>query len=132
VLVQDLVDGRDDDLGGAVDGPGHRAGGIAELAGDLRRGQPGEYLRVVLGAGQDSSLTKTIAGLPPTVSGEPAPLTFCSGVITWPGLTWVSTAAGTVVTCRATAATDGVACSLDDRAVARGDIAEPGRTSSPG
>src|ERR1700739_4695802 len=51
--------------------------------------------------GQDSSLTKTIAGLPPTVSGEPAPLTFCSGGITWAGLTWSSKAAGTVVTCRA-------------------------------
>ena len=29
--------------------------------------------------GQDSSLTKTVVGLPSTVSGQPAPLTFCSG-----------------------------------------------------
>ncbi len=53
--------------------------------------------------GQDSSLTKTMAGLPPMVSGGPDVLTVCSGVISWPGLTLVSTAAGTVVTCRTTA-----------------------------
>src|SRR5690348_7390577 len=53
--------------------------------------------------GQDSSLTKTMAGLPPMVSGGPDVLIVCSGVISWPGLTLVSTAAGTVVTCRTTA-----------------------------
>ena len=52
--------------------------------------------------GQDSSLTKTMAGLPPMVSGGPDVLTVCSGVIAWPGLTLVSTAAGTAVTCLAT------------------------------
>src|SRR5579862_1293702 len=53
--------------------------------------------------GQDSSLTNTIVGLPPTVSGGPAVLTFCSGVITWLVPAWVSRAAGTVVTCWTTA-----------------------------
>src|ERR1700733_15030300 len=53
--------------------------------------------------GQDSSLTKTIAGLPPMVSGGPAALTICSGVAAWPGLIRVSTSAGTVVTCLTTA-----------------------------
>src|ERR1700685_2108075 len=53
--------------------------------------------------GQDSSLTKTIAGLPPMISGDPAALTFCSGAAPWPGLTWLSTAGGTVLTCLATA-----------------------------
>ena len=53
--------------------------------------------------GQDSSLTKTMAGLPPMVSGGPDVLTVCSGMISWPGLTLVSTAAGTVMTCRTTA-----------------------------
>ena len=52
--------------------------------------------------GQDSSLTKTIAGLPSTVSGGPGVLTVCSGVAAWPGLILVSTAAGTVVTCLTT------------------------------
>jgi hypothetical protein len=52
--------------------------------------------------GQDSSLTKTIAGLPPIFSGGPDVLTAWSGVISWPGLTLVSTAAGTVVTSRTT------------------------------
>src|SRR5580693_3991037 len=41
-----------------------------------------------------------MAGLPPMVSGGPDVLTVCSGVIAWPGLTLVSTAAGTAVTCR--------------------------------
>jgi hypothetical protein len=36
---------------------------------------------------QDSSLTKTMAGLPLMVSGGPDVFTVCSGVITWPGLT---------------------------------------------
>ena len=49
--------------------------------------------------GQDSSLTKTMAGLPPMVSSGPDVLTVCSGVTAWPGLTLASTAAGTVVTC---------------------------------
>ena len=48
--------------------------------------------------GQDSSLTKTIAGLPSTVSGGPAVLTCCSGVITRPGPASLSSAAGTFVT----------------------------------
>src|ERR1700691_2104725 len=52
--------------------------------------------------GQDSSLTKTIAGLPPILSGGPDVLTAWSGVISWPGPALVSTAAGTVVTCRTT------------------------------
>src|SRR5258706_10689717 len=52
--------------------------------------------------GQDSSLTKTIAGLPPMVSGGPAACTVCKGVAAWPGFTRVSTAAGTVVTCLTT------------------------------
>src|SRR5713101_8158494 len=54
--------------------------------------------------GHDSSLTKTIADLPPRVSGGPDVLTACSGVIAWPGLILAITAAGTVVTCRTTAA----------------------------
>src|SRR5580693_1096587 len=48
--------------------------------------------------GQDSSLTKTIAGLPLMVSGGPAVLTASSGVTAWPTLACASTAAGTVVT----------------------------------
>src|ERR1700691_2068405 len=48
--------------------------------------------------GHDSSLTKTIAGLPPMVSGGPAVLTVSSGVTAWPALARASTAAGTVVT----------------------------------
>jgi hypothetical protein len=54
--------------------------------------------------GQDSSLTKTIAGLPPTVSGGPAVWVFRSGVITRAVLARVSMACGTVVTCWTTAA----------------------------
>src|SRR6202451_4890879 len=53
--------------------------------------------------GQASSLTKTIAGLPPMISRDPAALTFCSGAATWPGLTWLSTAGGTVLTWLGTA-----------------------------
>src|SRR5580693_9425524 len=52
--------------------------------------------------GQDSSLTKTIAGLPPMASGGPAALTACSGVAAWPGLTPVSTVSGTVLSCLTT------------------------------
>src|SRR5712691_4093388 len=48
--------------------------------------------------GQDSSPTKTIAGLPPMVSGGPGLGTACSGVTAWPGLTFVRTVSGTVVT----------------------------------
>ena len=57
--------------------------------------------------GQDSSLTKTMAGLAPMVSGGPDVLTICSGVTAWPGLTLASTAAGTVVTCLTTTADAG-------------------------
>src|SRR5580692_7535676 len=53
--------------------------------------------------GHDSSLTKTIAGLPPMVSSGPGACTVCKGVAAWPGLTRVSTAAGTAVTCLTTA-----------------------------
>jgi hypothetical protein len=53
--------------------------------------------------GQDSSLTKTMAGLPPMVNSGSDVLTVCSGVTTWPGLTLASTAPGTVVTCLTTA-----------------------------
>jgi hypothetical protein len=65
--------------------------------------------------GQDSSLTKTIAGLPPMVSGGPAAFTVCSGVAARPGLTRVSTPAGTVVTCLTTAeeASDSLAVAAD-------------------
>ncbi|HEY6314633.1 MAG TPA: hypothetical protein VIY52_28070 [Streptosporangiaceae bacterium] len=49
--VQHLVDGRDDDLGCAIHGLRHRARWIAELAGDLRGRQAGQYLGVVLRAG---------------------------------------------------------------------------------
>src|ERR1700727_663389 len=65
--------------------------------------------------GQDSSLTKTIAGLPPMVSGGPAALTVCSGVAAWPGLTRVSATGGTVVTCLTTAvdASDSLAVAAD-------------------
>jgi FAD binding domain len=51
--VQNLVDGRDDHLGGAVDGLRDRAGRIAERGGDLRRGQASQHLGVILRAGQD-------------------------------------------------------------------------------
>ena len=51
--MQDLVDGRDDHLGRSVDRLRHRAGWVAELAGDLRRGQAGQHLGVVLRPGQD-------------------------------------------------------------------------------
>src|SRR5690349_16033325 len=54
--------------------------------------------------GQDSSLTNTMAGLPFTVSGGPEEATWCSGVATRPGLTWLSTPSGTAATGRATAA----------------------------
>src|SRR5437870_13818684 len=54
--------------------------------------------------GQDSSLTNTMAGLPPAVSGGPPAGTCRSGVATRPGLAWASIPAGTVVTCRVTAA----------------------------
>src|ERR1700722_19063202 len=50
--------------------------------------------------GQDSSLTKTTAGLPFMVSSGAGRLTFSSGVTAWPGLTWASVTDGTVVTCR--------------------------------
>src|ERR1700729_2084659 len=50
--------------------------------------------------GQDSSLTKTIANLPPMISGGPAALTACSGAAVRPGVNWLSTAAGTAVTGR--------------------------------
>src|SRR5690242_6844749 len=54
--------------------------------------------------GQDSSLTNTMAGLPFTASGGPEEATWCSGVATRPGLTWLSTPSGTAATGRATAA----------------------------
>jgi hypothetical protein len=54
--LQDLVDGRDDHFGHSVDGLGHRAGCVAELAGDLRCRQASQYLGVVLGAGQDVAI----------------------------------------------------------------------------
>ena len=41
LVVQDLVDSRDDHLGRAVNGLRHRAGRVAQLGGDLRRGQAG-------------------------------------------------------------------------------------------
>ena len=52
-LVQDLIDGRDNDPGRPVDGLCYRARRVAELAGDLGRRQAGQDLRVVLRAGQD-------------------------------------------------------------------------------
>ena len=48
--------------------------------------------------GQDSSLTKTIAVLPPMSSGRPGLGTASSGVAAWPALTRASRPAGTVVT----------------------------------
>src|SRR5580700_58867 len=54
--------------------------------------------------GQDSSLTKTMAGLPPAVSGAPAATT------DGPALARARTPAGTVVAARVTAA--GAAASL--------------------
>src|SRR5260370_15233699 len=57
--------------------------------------------------GQDSSLTNTIAGLPPIVSAGPGVFTGCGAVAARPAPTRVSTAAGTVVTCEATAAVAG-------------------------
>src|SRR5580693_6065015 len=53
--------------------------------------------------GHDSSLTKTIAGLPPMVSSGPGACTVCKGVAASPWFTRVSTAAGTAVTCLTTA-----------------------------
>jgi hypothetical protein len=53
LVVQDLVDGRDDHFGGSVDCLRDRARGVAELAGDLGCGQASEHLRVVLRPGQD-------------------------------------------------------------------------------
>src|SRR5580692_128600 len=52
--------------------------------------------------GQDSSLTKTIAGLPLMVRGGLGAATFCSGVAAWPELTRVRTLSGTAVACRTT------------------------------
>ena len=54
--------------------------------------------------GQDSSLTKTIAGLPSRVSSGPGLLTFSSNVVAWPWFTCANVAAGTVVTWRTRAA----------------------------
>jgi hypothetical protein len=53
VAVQHLVDGGDYHLGRPVDGLCHRAGRIAELAGDLPRRQACQDLRAVLRPGQD-------------------------------------------------------------------------------
>jgi hypothetical protein len=53
LVVQNVVDGGDDQVGGPVDGFGHGAGWVAELAGDLGLGQAGQDLRVVLRPGQD-------------------------------------------------------------------------------
>jgi hypothetical protein len=53
--------------------------------------------------GQDSSLTKTIAGLPSAVTSGHGAGTVCSGVASWPALTRDGTAIGTVVACRTTA-----------------------------
>ena len=47
---------------------------------------------------------ETTVGLLPMVNGGPDVLTVCSAVISWPGLILTITAAGTVVTCRTTAA----------------------------
>ena len=54
--------------------------------------------------GQDSSLTKTTAALPPMVSGRPGRLTVSSGVTTWPAPAPVSSRPGTEVTWPVTAA----------------------------
>ena len=53
IAVQDLVDGCDDGSGGPVDCLGDGTRRVAELTCDLSRGETGEDLGIVLGAGQD-------------------------------------------------------------------------------